>query len=101
MHISQSKFFSCLLLLASAFSPLLQAAPAKSETAVPNPVQTLIEHYSADSNDLARIYTDPLSPTTRDRMSRFQSSWRQQLATVDFAALDRRARPTMCCWPTT
>ena len=92
MHISQSKLFSCLFLFASAISPLLQAAPAKSEIAVPNPVQTLIEHYSADSNDLARIYTDPLSPTTRDRMSRLQSTWRQQLATVDFAALDQEGK---------
>ncbi len=92
MHISQSKFFSCLLLFTSAFSPLLQAAPAKSETTVPNPVQTLIENYSADCNDLARIYTDPLSPTTRARMSRLRAYWRQQLAGIAFAALDQEGK---------
>jgi uncharacterized protein (DUF885 family) len=69
---------------------LLSAAPALQSAA--NPVQPLIERYAADHDTLASVYTDPLSPTTRQRMSRFRADWRQKLATVDFAALDQEGK---------
>jgi len=52
-------------------------------------MQALIERYSADQDSLRRVYTDRLSPTTRQRMSDFQATWRQQLAEVKFEALDQ------------
>jgi len=55
-------------------------------------VQTLIEHYSADHDTLAHFYSDPLSPTTRERMRSFLASSRQQLSVVDFAALDQEGK---------
>ena len=58
----------------------------------PHPVQALIERYSADHDTLAGVYTDPLSPATRERMSRFLAASRQQLAAVDFAALDQEGK---------
>jgi len=89
-----SRVFYCLLLC--AFAPLLQAAPANPAPPIqpdaPNPVQALIERYSADHDTLASVYTDPLSPATRDRMSSFHATWRQQLAAVDFAALDQEGK---------
>jgi uncharacterized protein (DUF885 family) len=54
-----------------------------------NSMQALIERYSADQDSLRRVYTDRLSPTTRQRMSDFQATWRQQLAEVKFEALDQ------------
>jgi uncharacterized protein (DUF885 family) len=88
---STSRFFCCLLLYAS--TPLLQAAPAKpAPSAQPNTVQALIERYSADHDTLASVYTDPYSPATRDRMSRFLADSRRQLAAVDFAALDEEGK---------
>jgi len=86
-----SRLFCCLLLC--AFPPLLRPAPLKPAPSVqpdaPHPVQALIERYSADHDTLAGVYTDPLSPATRERMSRFLAASRQQLAAVDFAALDQ------------
>jgi uncharacterized protein (DUF885 family) len=90
------RFFPCLLLFASAFPLMLQAAPpAQAPNAQPdarNPVEALIERYSADHDALASVYTDPLSPTTRDRMSRFHAAWRQQLAGVHFDSLDQEGK---------
>lgn len=95
MSVSSFRFFCCLL-LAATFPQLLLAAPARvaanAPSSAPNPVQALIERYSADHDTLASVYTDPLSPTTRERMIRFHASWRQQLAAVDFAALDQEGK---------
>jgi hypothetical protein len=87
------RHISCCLLLCALTQSLLsaQAKPAASPVAA-NPVQTLIEHYSADHETLASVYSDPLSPATRDRMSSFLAASRQQLAAVDFAALDQEGR---------
>jgi len=91
-----SRFLLCYLLLISTFPALLQGAPArtasKPQTSASDPVQTLIERYSADRDTLGSVYTDPFSPTTRDRMARFNASWRKQLAAVDFAALDQEGK---------
>ena len=57
-----------------------------------NSMQALIERYSADQDSLRRVYTDRLSPTTRQRMSDFQATWRQQLAEVKFEALDQEGK---------
>ena len=86
----------CFVLAAAAFPLLVQAAPLNPTPVVrpdvPNPVQTLIEHYSADHDTLAHFYSDPLSPTTRERMRSFLASSRQQLSVVDFAALDQEGK---------
>jgi Bacterial protein of unknown function (DUF885) len=84
---------ACYLLLC-ALTPSIQPAPAKpvAPPAAPNPAQTLIEHYSADHDTLASVYTDSLSPATRDRMSSFIAASRQQLAAIDFAALDQEGK---------
>lgn len=55
-------------------------------------MQALIERYSADHDTLASVYTDPFSPATRDRMSRFFAATRQRLAAVDFASLDQEGK---------
>ncbi len=55
-------------------------------------MQTLIERYSADHDTLASVYTDPLAPATRERMTRFLADARRQLAAVDFAALDEEGK---------
>ena len=57
-----------------------------------NSMRALIERYSADQDSLRRVYTDRLSPTTRQRMSDFQATWRQQLAEVKFEALDQEGK---------
>ncbi len=96
MPLPSFRFFFCFLFVASSFPYLLRAAPAKpaSDTAPGafNPVQALIERYSADHDTLTSVYTDPLSPTTRDRMSRFNKTWRMQLEAVHFAALDQEGK---------
>jgi uncharacterized protein (DUF885 family) len=81
-----SRFLPLALLLPS----LLPAATAPQQAA--HPVQTLIEHYAADHETLASVYTDPLSPTTRERMSRFRAAERKQLEAIDFAALDQEGK---------
>jgi len=86
------RFFICLLVLVTVFPLLLQAEPAAQVTNAPNPVQALIERYSADHDTLTSVYTDPLSPTTRNRMGHFFADWRQQLSAVDFAALDQESK---------
>ena len=94
MSLPTSRFFACLVLC--AFPPFLQPATAKPvpavQLALPNPAQALIERYSADRDTLASVYTDPFSPATRDRMSRFFAATRQQLAAVDFAGLDQEGK---------
>jgi len=82
--------FCCLTLCVLAASTLLSAAPAPQENA--NPVEALIERYSADHDTLASVYTDPFAPATRERMRRFRADWRQKLAAVDFAALDQEGK---------
>lgn len=57
-----------------------------------NPVQALIERYTADSRTLASVYTDRLSPTTRERMARFDVESRRKLEAIDFDALDQEGK---------
>jgi uncharacterized protein (DUF885 family) len=59
---------------------------------IANPVQPLIERYTADHDTLVSVYTDPLSPTTRQRMSRFRADWRQKLAAINFSTLDQEGK---------
>jgi uncharacterized protein (DUF885 family) len=72
---------------------LLHAASAKpvSSTAQ-NPMQGIIERYSADHDTLLSVYSDTLSPASHDRMTRFLADSRRQLAAVDFAALDQEGK---------
>ncbi|MGA2047479.1 MAG: DUF885 family protein [Terracidiphilus sp.] len=94
MHLRTSRFFACLVLCAFP-SFLLSSAPKPAPAINPgsaNPVQALIERYSADHDTLASVYTDPFSPATRDRMSRFFAATRQRLAAVDFASLDQEGK---------
>jgi hypothetical protein len=58
----------------------------------PSPVQALIERYSADHDTLASVYTDQLSPTTRDRIARFLADQRTQLSAIAFNALDQEGK---------
>jgi uncharacterized protein (DUF885 family) len=94
--LPSSRFLCCLLLAVAAFPLLVQAAPAKAASSVqpdaPNPVQALIERYSADHDTLARFYADPLSPTTCERMRSFLATSRQQLNEIDFGALDQEGK---------
>jgi hypothetical protein len=85
--------FLCWFLLC-ALTPSLQPESVILPTTPvsTNPVQTLIEHYSADHDTLLSVYTDPLSPATRERMSSFFRASRQQLAAIDFAALDQEGK---------
>jgi hypothetical protein len=84
------------LLICSFTPPLLAAPPAKptpaAATPAPNPMQALIENYSADHDTLVSVYSDQLSPSTRDRMARFLAASRQHLAAVDFVALDQEGK---------
>lgn len=73
--------------LLPAATPTAPASAAESST-----MSTLIERYSADHDTLASVYTDPFSPTTRDRMARFFADQRQQLHAVNFAALDQEGK---------
>jgi len=86
-----SRFFPGVALCAAAFSLALNAAPHRTTNA-PNPVQPLIEHYSTDHDLLTTLYTDPLAPATRSRFSSFNVNLRQQLAAVDFSALDQEGK---------
>lgn len=78
---------SCLLLAA-----LPAAAAAQSPAAGTSPVQALIERYSADQSTLNSVYTDPFSPSTRARMSRFDDAWQQRLQAVDFSSLSQEGK---------
>jgi hypothetical protein len=60
------------------------------DSSVP-PMRALIERYSADQATLASVYTDPFSPSTRDRMAAFVRDNRSQLAQFGFASLDRES----------
>ena len=85
-----SCFFGSLLLCVS--TPLLPASAAGNLATIAPPVQTLIERYSADHDTLASVYTDQLSPTTRDRMTRFLADQRRQLTAIDFNTLDQEGK---------
>lgn len=82
---------SCLFILATLWHPAIQPAQAENAPAA-NPVESLIERYTADRGTLASVYTDPLSPTTRGRMTRFDAETRKQLEAIDFAALDTEGK---------
>lgn len=55
-------------------------------------MRAFIENYSADRDTLESVYADPLSPASRERAARFLAGSRQQLAAVDFAALDQEGK---------
>jgi hypothetical protein len=80
-------FFACFL-------PLLLPAETMAATpaTAPNPVQPLIERYSADHDLLVSVYSDPLAPVAVERMTRFQAESRRQLHEVNFGALDQEGR---------
>ena len=94
MHQTTSRFLACFLLCASPI--FLEAATAKAAPAIqlgaPSPVQAVIERYSADHDTLLSVYTDPFSPATRERMSKFFAATRQQLAGIEFSTLDQEGK---------
>jgi uncharacterized protein (DUF885 family) len=88
----RSRNLVCCLLLSVCTAQLLsESAKPVAPPVVPaaSAMRILIEQYSADHDTLLTVYTDPLSPTTHDRMSRFYADSRRQLEAVDFAALDQ------------
>jgi uncharacterized protein (DUF885 family) len=76
-------------LAAPAAHAVAQTAPTDFPA---NSMQALIERYSTDQELLRSVYTDRLSPTTRKRMSDFETAWRQELAKVKFDALDEEGK---------
>ena len=85
MRLFHSSVSCCLLAFASA--PFCRAIYGQVQSVpVPSPVQALIERYAADRGTLESVYADPLSPTTRVRMGRFDTETRKQLEGIDFAA---------------
>ena len=90
MPLPKPRIVCCVLLCAS---PVLGAASVASPApSLLNPVQGLIERYSADHDLLENVYTDPLAPVTRARMNRFTAEWRKQLAAVPFDSLDQEGK---------
>lgn len=82
--------FLCAWMLAvAAAHAVAQTAPADLPA---NSMQALIERYSADQDSLRSVYTDRLSPTTRQRMSEFEATWRNQLEKVKFETLDQEGK---------
>ena len=79
----------CALLLSSLPGVLLAAVPASS--GLP-PLQALIERYSADRNLLTTVYSDPLAPSSRERLALFHREWRNKLEAVNFKTLDREGQ---------
>jgi hypothetical protein len=67
------------------------AQPATLDTSLP-PMRALIERYSADQNTLSTVYTDPDSPSTRERWTSFYKEGRASLAAVNFASLDHEGQ---------
>jgi uncharacterized protein (DUF885 family) len=66
---------------------------AMAQTAVAQaPLEAMIVRYSADHDLLATVYSDPLSPAYRERMTRFGRTWHSQLEAVDFKQLDREGQ---------
>lgn len=90
MHPFTSRLAGSLLFL--ALTPLSQAAFGQRSNATVSPAQALIERYAADRETLASVYTDRLSPTTRDRMARFDADTRKQLEAIDFTSLDQEGK---------
>jgi uncharacterized protein (DUF885 family) len=78
--------------LSSLFLAPLPAICAPVGNAAPNPVKALIERYAADSRTLRSLYTDPLSPATRERMARFDAGTRKKLEAIDFDVLDQEGK---------
>ena len=82
--------FTLFLLCASTIA---SAAPAKRTAAsAPNPVQDLIERYTANSRLLATVYTDQFSPTTRTRFARFNADWKPRTRQFEIDHLPGRAQ---------
>lgn len=83
--------------LAAAFLSAVFLAPlpvmcAPLGSAPPNPVKALIERYAADSKTLRSVYTDRLSPATRERLARHDVDTQKQLEAIDFDALDQEGK---------
>lgn len=88
-YVSRITFASLLF----CFCPARPAACAPAAGApARNPVQAFIERYITDSKTLASVYTDRLSPATRDRMARFDAESRKKLEAIDFDALDQEGK---------
>jgi uncharacterized protein (DUF885 family) len=90
--VPQLRAFVVLCALCVCSLQFATAATPESAKIAPNPVQTLIERYSTDHDMLARVYGDPLSPTTQARFERFNAEWDKHLAAVDFDALDQEGK---------
>ncbi len=90
MPPSSFRALSSLLLIPILCLPQLRAAQTTAATG--DPVQRLIERYTTDHDTLTSVYTDSLSPTTVERLTRFDADWRQKLAAVPFAALDQEGK---------
>lgn len=86
LHLRAVAF--CLL----SVSIIANAAPQHPATPAPNPMQPLIERYTTDRRLLHTVYSDPLSPTTRDRLAKFNTEWKSRLTEVNFASLDQEGK---------
>jgi len=85
LRLAFAAFLCCL-------PSLLPAQSSTSSAASGNPVQALIERYSTDHDLLGDVYSDPLAPVTRERMSRFLAEGRKQLAAVPFSTLNQEGK---------
>src|ERR1022692_3631608 len=87
-----AKLTSTLLCLSASLLGTAWAVPETRAIAQAQSMQSFIEHYSADHDSLASVYTDRLSPLTSERMHNFDAQWRKQLTTVEFAKLDQEGK---------
>src|SRR5580700_3655908 len=65
--------------------------PATLDASVP-PMRALIERYNADHDTIASVYTDPYSPSTRERWAAFYKDNRAALDEINFSTLDREGQ---------
>jgi len=70
----------------------LPSKPERGNPETSNPVQALIERYATDRDLLDSVYSDPLAPAARERVSRFLAEGRKQLAAVPFSTLDQEGK---------
>jgi uncharacterized protein (DUF885 family) len=72
--------------------PPASAAPAADLDSYSSAMRPFIERYTADLGALERTYPISVSPTRQSRLARFYAGWREQLAKMDFEALDVESR---------